>query len=154
MQPCLPPCSPTYHRAALHTTVRCSHAGATGGQQCRPGAWLHLLLASTVARTTMTLMSPLVTGVHHHRGLRRHGGGAPLMGGVGYAWWPGTCTDAWWLVGLQGCTAAGWCLFYYRHSLANFLDWPLIFRANPSRRFLGQVVPRAFLEQGIFSSFI
>ena len=36
------------------------------------------------------------TGVHHHRGLRRHGGGAPLMGGVGYAWWPGTCTAAWW----------------------------------------------------------
>ena len=104
--------------------------------------------------TTMTLILPLVTSVHHHRGLRRHGGGAPLMGGVGYAWWPGTCTDAWWLVGLQGCKAAGWCLFYYRHSLANFLDWPLIFRANPSRRFLGQVVPRAFLEHGIFSSFI
>jgi hypothetical protein len=55
-----------------------------------------LLLASTVANTTMTLMSPLVIGVHHHRGLRRHGGGAPLMGVVGYAWWPRTCTAAWW----------------------------------------------------------
>jgi hypothetical protein len=30
----------------------------------------------------MTLMSPLVTGVHHHKDLRRHGGGAPPMGGV------------------------------------------------------------------------
>jgi hypothetical protein len=30
----------------------------------------------------MTLMSPLATGVHHHKGLRRHGGRAPPMGGV------------------------------------------------------------------------
>ena len=127
-----PPCSlaalPTTHPVALPTTTQlcippCSRAGATGGQHRWSGAVLPLILASPVARTTMTLMSPLVTGVHHHRGLRRHGGGAPLMGGVGYAWWPGTCTDAWWLVGLQGCRAAGWCLFYYRHNFVNFLDW-------------------------------
>jgi hypothetical protein len=30
----------------------------------------------------MTLMSPLVTGVHHHEGLRRNSGGAPPMGVV------------------------------------------------------------------------
>ena len=30
----------------------------------------------------MTLMSPLVTGVHQRKGLRRHGGGAPPMGAV------------------------------------------------------------------------
>ena len=30
----------------------------------------------------MTLASPLVVGVHHHNGLRRHGGGAPSMGVV------------------------------------------------------------------------
>ena len=30
----------------------------------------------------MTLMSPLVTGVHQRKGLRRHGGGAPPMGVV------------------------------------------------------------------------
>ena len=30
----------------------------------------------------MTLTSPLVTGVHHHEGLRRHDGGAPPMGVV------------------------------------------------------------------------
>ena len=43
---------------------------------------LPFILASPVARTTINLMSPLVTGVHHHKGLRRHGGGAPPMGVV------------------------------------------------------------------------
>ena len=89
----------------------------------------------------MTLMSPLVTGVYHHKGLWRHGGGAPPTGVVvRVTGWPGM-----WLhggsraAGLQGCRAAGWCMFYYRHNFVNFLDWPLIFRANPSRRFLGQI---------------
>ena len=51
----------------------------------------------------MTLMSPLVTDVHHHRGLRRHGGGAPLMGGVGYAgrWVRAVARH------LHGCMAVG-----------------------------------------------
>ena len=86
----------------------------------------------------MTLMSPLVTGVRNHKGLRRHGGGAPPMGVVVRV--VTRHVAAWWSAGLQGCRAARWCLFYYRYNFVNFLDWPLIFRANPSRRFLGQVV--------------
>jgi hypothetical protein len=74
--PCSPAALPTTHLAALTTTTQlcippCSRAGATGGQHCRSGAVLPFILASPVARTTMTLMSPLVTGVHHHKGLRR-----------------------------------------------------------------------------------
>jgi hypothetical protein len=49
------------------------------------GSMVVVAIGEYVARTTMTLMSPLVTGVHHHRGLWRHGGGAPLMGGARYA---------------------------------------------------------------------
>jgi hypothetical protein len=54
----------------------------------------------------MTLMSPLVTGVYHHKGLRRHGGGAPPTGVVArvvarhVAAWRDGCSRA---AGLHGC---------------------------------------------------
>jgi hypothetical protein len=76
----------------------------------------------------MTLMSPLVTGVHHHKGLRRHGGGAPPMGVVVRV--VTRHVGAWRWAGLQGYRAAGWCLFCYRHNFVNFLDWPLNFSTD------------------------
>jgi hypothetical protein len=67
---------------------------------------LPLILASPVARTTMTLMSPLATGVHHHKGLRRHGGEAPLIGATvvhAVARHVHGCMAVGRVVGLQGC---------------------------------------------------
>jgi hypothetical protein len=78
----------------------------------------------------MTLMSPLVTGVHHHNGLRRHGGGAPPTGVVVRVVARHVLHG-----GRQGCRATwlqgpGWCLFYYRHNFVSFLDWPLNFSTD------------------------
>jgi hypothetical protein len=65
------------------------------------------ILASPVARTTMILMSPLVTGVHHHEGLRRHGGGAPPTGVVARVVATGQACGCMAVAGLQGYRAAG-----------------------------------------------
>jgi hypothetical protein len=51
----------------------------------------------------MTLMSPLVTGVHHHKGLRRNGVGAPPMGVV--RWWCAWCPGMWLHGGRHGYMA-------------------------------------------------
>ena len=129
------PCSPAYYFAARSTTEQlyippCIRPGATGGQHCRSGAVLPLILASPVARTAMTLMSPLVVCVHHHEGLRRHGGGAHLMGGAVVRVVARHLHGCMVVGGLHGYRAAGWYLFYCRHTLVFLLDWPLSFSTD------------------------